>query len=153
MLTIINFEDRYAADFRRLNLEWLEQYQLTEAHDLDLINAPRQHIINNGGCIFLARENDVIIGCAGLMKVTDQEYLLVKMSVTAACQGRGISKLLLVRCLEEARRLGATKLGLLSNHQLRKALQLYRQFGFKEVPLAPSPFELADVQMELFLND
>ena len=34
MIEVIDFAPEYAADFKRLNLEWLDQYNLTESHDL-----------------------------------------------------------------------------------------------------------------------
>jgi putative acetyltransferase len=151
MITIIDFEDKYAAGFRQLNLEWLQQYNLTEAHDLEILNDPRGTIIGSGGCIFLAMEQDTIAGCAGLMKTKHNEYELVKMTVAEAFRGRGISKLLLGHCMEKAKQLRAKKITLLSNHQLVTALHLYKQFGFTNVPVDHSPFELADVKMELVL--
>jgi GNAT superfamily N-acetyltransferase len=64
-------------------------------------------------------------------------------------QGKGISKLLLQRCLDEAIQLKAKKIMLFSNHQLKKAIQLYEQFGFKHVAVTDSPFTTADIKMEL----
>lgn len=151
-MEIIHFEDRYAADFRKLNMEWLQHYNLTEAHDLEILDDPRGTITDSGGVLFLAREEDTIAGCAGLMKVDSHEYELVKMAVAAPFRGRGISKLLLTRCLEEARTLQARRITLLSNHQLTTALALYRRFGFKDIPVGTTVFELADVKMELVLD-
>ncbi|MEO6316399.1 MAG: GNAT family N-acetyltransferase [Chitinophagaceae bacterium] len=149
LMIIIDFEDKYAAAFKQLNLEWLQQYQLTEAHDLEILNNPEGTIIAPGGCIFLAMEDGVVAGCAGLMKVTDDEYELVKMTVAPAFQGRGFSKLLLAQCLEAAKQRGAKTISLLSNHQLETAIHLYKRFGFIHVPVGKSHFELADVKMIL----
>ncbi|MEP6748726.1 MAG: GNAT family N-acetyltransferase [Bacteroidota bacterium] len=115
-MEIIFFEDRYAEDFKELNMEWLRKYNLTEAHDLEILNDPQATIIRPGGCIFLARENGTIAGCAGLMKVNDDEYELVKMTVAESFRGKGLSKQLLTRCLEEAKKMNAKKVSLLSNH-------------------------------------
>jgi putative acetyltransferase len=150
-MEIINFEDRYENDFRQLNLEWLHKYNLAEAHDMEILNDPQATIIRPGGFIFLAREQDNIVGCAGLMKVNDDEYELVKMTVAQSFRGKGISRLLLTHCLEKVKQLAAKKITLLSNHQLETALYLYKQFGFKDIPVTHSPFELADVKMELVL--
>jgi putative acetyltransferase len=153
MIEIIAFEERYENDFRQLNLEWLEEYHLTEAHDMEILNDPQGTIIHNGGYIFLARYENTIAGCAGLIKVNDDEYELVKMTVGKDFRGKGISKQLLNHCLEKAKELNAKKISLLSNHQLETALCLYKQFGFKDVPVGPSPYDLADVKMELSLTD
>jgi hypothetical protein len=34
---LILYEDRYAGDFKRLNLEWLDKYNLTEEYDLKVL--------------------------------------------------------------------------------------------------------------------
>lgn len=151
-MKIIEFEDKYAADFKQLNIEWLQQYNLTEAHDLEILDDPQGTITGNGGFIFLAIEDEKVAGCAGLMKVNAGEYELVKMTVAKNFRGRGISKLLLTHCLEKAKQVKANKVSLLSNQQLTTALHLYKQFGFKDIPVGQTPFELADVKMELVLN-
>ena len=151
-MEIIHFEDQYAEDFRNLNLEWLHKYNLAEGPDLLVLNNPRSTIIDTGGCIFLAIENNTIAGTAALIKEHGGVYELAKMTVAPAFRGRGISKILLARCLEEAEKLKAKKVILFSNHQLTTALRLYEQFGFKNIPVEDSPFETADVKMELVLN-
>jgi putative acetyltransferase len=151
MIEIIDFEDKYENDFRQLNLEWLYKYKLAESHDLEVLNDPRGTIIDKGGCIFLAKEQDIIAGSAALMKAGDHEYELAKMTVANSFRGLGISKLLLTRCLDEAKKLQAKKIILFSNHQLEAALHLYKQYGFKHIPVEDSPFETADVKMELVL--
>ena len=151
-MEIIDFEDKYEEDFRNLNLEWLYKYNLAESHDLEVLSDPQGTIIKPGGCIFLARENDSIAGCAGLMKMSDGVYELVKMAVADSFRGKGISKVLLTCCIDKAKKLGAKKLILFSNHQLETALHLYKQFGFTNIPVEDSPFETADVKMELILH-
>ena len=95
MAEIINYSDEYADDFKQLNLEWLNKYNLAESHDLKIINDPKRTILDNGGCIFLAREGDNVIGTAGLANDGNLVFELVKMSVAPAFQGRGIGKILL----------------------------------------------------------
>jgi putative acetyltransferase len=85
------------------------------------------------------------------MKEHEGVYELAKMAVIEKHRGKGISKLLLQRCLQEATRLQAKKITLFSNHQLQTALKLYEQFGFNHIPVEDSPFLTADVKMELVL--
>jgi len=151
MIKIIDYEDQYAADFKRLNLEWLDKYHLTESHDLMVLDDPIGTIINRGGCIFLAKEGDSIVGSAALMKEHDGVYELAKMAVAPACRGRGISRLLIEQCLHKAAEWKATKLLLFSNHQLTTAIGLYEKYGFRHVAVEDSPFVTADVKMEKIL--
>ncbi len=150
-MEIITYDNQYEEEFRQLNLEWLYAYQLAEDHDLEILENPRATIIDQGGYIFLAKENEEIAGTAALIKVSAAVYELAKMTVNKSYRGRGVSKLLMNRCLETARHLQAKKLLLFSNHQLKAALQLYRQYGFADIPVEDSPFATADVKMELVL--
>ncbi len=151
MTELIAYENKYQPDFKRLNLEWLDKYNLTESHDLEILNDPEGTVIARGGCIFLAREDEKIIGTAGLWKENEKEYELVKMTVDPAYRGKGISKQLLEHCLSAAKELGAEKITLYSNSQLKTALGLYEKFGFRHVPVTGAPFLTADVKMELSL--
>jgi putative acetyltransferase len=151
-IKIIPFENKYAKDFKELNLEWLDKYNLTESHDLLVLNNPKETILDKGGCIFLAKAGDEIAGTAALMKEHDGVFELAKMAVTKKYQGKGISKFLLQQCLQEAKNLHAQKITLFSNHQLQTALKLYEQFGFRHIFVKDSPFLTADVKMELVLE-
>jgi putative acetyltransferase len=151
MIEICPFEDRFAGAFKEMNLEWLDKYGLTESHDIQVLDDPRGTIIAPGGFIFLALEDGIPVGSAALMKEGKSHFELAKMSVIPAMRGRGISKLLISRCINKAIESGAEGLFLFSNHQLTTAIQLYTGFGFKNVPVVDSPFETADVRMELDL--
>lgn len=148
---IIPYADRHKEDFRQLNRDWLVQYNLLESHDEAILDNPRETILNTGGAIFLAESDGQIVGSSALMKEHEGVYELVKMSVAKAYQGKGISRLLLNKCIEEARTLKARKLILFSNHQLTNALALYEKYGFQYIEVEDSPFQTADIKMELYL--
>ena len=149
MIEIIEYNDKYHSDFKRLNLEWLDKYNLTESHDLIILNDPQGIVLNNGGFIWLAKAGDEIVGTAGILNEGSRIFELIKMCVAESWRGRGISKLLIETCLQKAKDLGGKKLILFSNHQLKTALKLYEKYGFKNVEVKDSPFETADVKMEL----
>lgn len=158
MITIRNYEAKYQPDFKRLNLYWLENYHLTEQHDLDILENPEEKVIAPGGCIFLAMDNEKVIGTAGLAKEPacrqaghEGVYELVKMAVDPAYHGQGIGRKLLERCLAEAEKMGAEKIFLFSNSQLTTALKMYEKYGFRHVEVTDSPMVTADIKMELSL--
>ena len=151
-INIINFESKYQPDFKSMNLEWLDKYNLTESHDLEILDDPEGTVIGRGGCIFLAMDENKVIGTAGLWKESETEYELIKMFVDTAYRGRGISKLLLDKCINEAKQLGAKKIFLYSNSQLKTAIQLYTKYGFVHIPVVNAPFLTADIKMELSLS-
>ena len=151
MVEIIEYQDQYAGDFKKINLEWLDKFNLTEEPDLLMLNQPRETILQPGGAIFLAKTKDEVIGSAALLSGHDGLYELAKMTVVPSWQGRGISKLLLEKCLERASFLKAKKIVLFSHHKLEVALRLYTNYGFEHVEVTDSPFATADIKMELLL--
>jgi putative acetyltransferase len=151
-IDIIDYADEHAGVFRDLNLEWLEKYHLTESHDLFVINDPRGTIIDRGGVIYLAQSPAGIVGSAALMKTGEDEYELAKMAVAPEWQGQGISKLLIEKCLDAAKQVGAERVTLFSNHQLQTAIHLYEKYGFRHVTVTDAPYETADIKMELILK-
>jgi len=125
-VSVIKFEAQYAADFKRLNVEWLDKYELSEPADISMLENYQQEILDTGGAIFLARVGEAIVGSAALIQEKEGEFELAKMAVSAAFQGKGISKLLLEKCLAAAGQLGAKKIYLVSNSKLTKAVSLYK---------------------------
>ena len=116
-----------------------------------VLDDPQGTILDSGGFIWLAMAENKAIGSAALIKEHEGEYELAKMAVTAEYRGKGISKQLIETCLSKAKEIGAKKLLLFSNHQLQTALKLYEKYGFYHVAVEDSPFETADVKMELVL--
>ncbi len=151
MISVIDFEPQYQDAFRQLNLAWLEKYGLTEEADLVMINHAQREILDPGGFIFLAKSGEKIVGTAALVKETPQQYELVKMAVDENYQGMGISRLLMDRCLQAARDVGARRIYLQSNSQLTTAIRLYEKYGFRHIPVKDAHYVTADVMMELIL--
>jgi putative acetyltransferase len=151
MIEIVPYSDEYAAVFKVLNLEWLDKYNLTESHDLMILNNPKGTIIDTGGVIYLAKSGEEIIGSAALINEGHGIFELAKMAVAPASRGKGISKLLIEKCIDAAKERKAKKIILFSNSQLQTAISLYKKYGFKHVDVTDAPFLTADIKMELSL--
>jgi ribosomal protein S18 acetylase RimI-like enzyme len=145
---IIPFEARFAADFKRLNVEWLEMYFSVEPHDEIVLSDPQGQILAPGGHIFLARLGDEIVGTCALLNAGDGRFEIAKMSVTPRYKGRGIGRQLLDAAIAQFHSLGGRELVLESNSRMVPALTLYESAGFvyAERP-APSHYERSDVYM------
>ena len=148
-IEIIGYDEKFHADFKRMNLEYLDKYNLTESHDMIILDNPEETVIGRGGFLWLAKAGEEIVGTVGIMPEGHGIFELIKMCVAESWRGKGISKLLMETCLQKVRELGGAKLFLFSNHQLQTALKLYTKYGFKNVEVTDSPFETADVKMEL----
>lgn len=152
VIEIIEYKEDHKAIFKELNLEWLNYYNLAESHDLMILDDPQGTILDNGGVIYLASTNGNVVGSAALMKEHDGLFELVKMGVKKEYRGKGISRLLIDKCLAKARELNAKKIILFSNHKLQTAIGIYETYGFRHVEVKDSPFETADIKMELELE-
>jgi putative acetyltransferase len=151
-IQIIPFEERYAQDFGRLNYEWLEKYFDVEPHDREMLDAPYEYIIKNGGQIFFAKYDDKIVGTAALIAENETTFELAKMGVNEAYQGLKIGKQLIIHALEKAREAGKKRVVLESNTKLTTALNLYIKMGFMVAPLsACSPYARCNIRMFLDL--
>jgi putative acetyltransferase len=149
---IIGYQAQYKQAFKDLNAEWLYQYNLMESHDLEILEDPQKQILDNGGVIYLAKLENEIVGSAALVREPDNIYELAKMAVAKDHRGKGLSKLLIEKCITTAKTSGAEKITLFSNSQLKAAIALYEKYGFIHVPLGDCPFLTADVKMELVLK-
>ena len=150
---IVTFRDEYSDVFARLNLEWLEAYELIEDLDKKYLEHPRETILDKGGEIFFALVSGKVVG-TGAAVIHDAETIeLAKLAVDESARGRGIGKLLTETVLDWARERGAKKVVLVSSTKLKAALRLYERLGFVYCPLPPDTgYETADIYMELVIQ-
>ena len=148
IIEIIPFSAELAAPVKILNLEWLTKYFKVEPKDEIVLSDPQGQIIDKGGFIFYAKQNNVIIGTVSLIKIDDSIFELSKMAVTDGVQGLGIGTKMLVHCIAVAQENEWDKLILYSNRKLESAIHLYEKFGFVEIPLEDGTYERADIKME-----
>ncbi|MBS0387364.1 MAG: GNAT family N-acetyltransferase [Proteobacteria bacterium] len=144
---ILSYTPRYAADFKRLNLEWVQKFFRVEPVDVKVLSRP-QRIIDGGGAICFARRDGRIVGTCALIHDGDGVYELSKMAVTADCQGLGIGRKLLEAMIAAFRARHGRTLYLETNSILKPAIKLYESVGFEHTPPPhPSAYERADVYM------
>jgi putative acetyltransferase len=75
-----------------------------------------------------------IVGTAGLRPLAPGVGEIKRMWVRPRCQGRGLGRRLIDRCLDEARHRGLHSVRLDSERGMQAALHLYRSSGFTEIP-------------------
>jgi GNAT superfamily N-acetyltransferase len=160
---IVGFDPRWRADFRRLNVEWLQRWFVVEAFDEEVLGDPERHILADGGRVLFALLDGVEAGAAGdgrgdapravgtvaLRHAGDGVYELTKMAVEPELRGAGIGRALLEAAIDAYRGLGGRELYLESSSVLEPALRMYESAGFVHYP-APRPgshYARADVHM------
>ncbi len=148
---IVDYQPKYQPAFKQLNEEWITTWFKMEEADYKSLDHPDDYILNKGGCIIIALHEGEPIGTCALIKVDDKMYELAKMAVSPKAKGRGIGYLLGVAIIEKAKEMGAKKLVLECNTILKPAISLYHKLGFKKVAGIPSPYDRANIRMELSL--
>ncbi len=130
-LVIREYEDALAADFYRINAEWIESMFRLEENDIRILSQPRELIIDRGGVILFVETADVgVVGACALIKTEEGCFELTKMGVTEAARGRKAGEALLAAILERARTMEMETLYLLTNHACAPAIHLYEKLGF-----------------------
>jgi putative acetyltransferase len=142
--------------FRELNEAWIAAYFTIEAKDREVLNNPQRYILQTGGHIYFAVDSATgkTLGCCALIAMEAGVFEVAKMTVSEEWRGHGLGRKLLRGVIKEARKLGATRLYLETNHSLTNAIELYRSEGFRHLlpkDVTPSPYARADVFMEQHL--
>ncbi len=146
---IVDFEEKYCAAFKDLNVEWISHYFEMEASDFKALDHPQKYIIEPGGHIYIALLNGEPVGTCALLKLEnrDYDYELVKMAVTPKAQGYGIGRLLGQAVIDKAKSLEVDELYLETNNQLTPAIRLYEKLGFEHISGCSTPYARCNVQM------
>lgn len=130
-LIIREFSDQLAPHFHRINAQWIAEMYTLEPTDLDVLENPRDRIIDPGGAILFVEDAELgIIGTCGLQKTGDRQFELTKMGVMPEARGRGAGAFLLNAMIDRAFALGCDRLYLLSNAKGAAGVHLYEKAGF-----------------------
>jgi len=147
-ITIVPFKNQHATPFYDLNIEWLETYFYVEDYDREVLSQPLKFIIEPGGHIFSAIENNKVLGTVALLKRDEGVFELSKMAVLSNQRGKRIGQQLMQYCIDYAREHNFKGLYLYSNTVLENAIHIYRKFGFQEVPIPEdNPYKRSNIRM------
>lgn len=153
-LTVRDFRHDDADAFFALNEAWISKLFKLEPKDFETLREPEKYILSKGGRIYMACRGTERVGCCALLNMGDGVYEVAKMGVAEAERGKGAGRALLEYAKSDARRLGARRLYLETNHTLKNAIHLYESVGFRHLKpeeIKPSPYARADVYMDLEL--
>src|SRR5690625_3916960 len=131
-LKIHEYNDALAPHFRDINAEWINAMFHLEPTDADVLDHPREKIINPGGVILFVEARGLgIVGTCALQKTGANAYELTKMGVRKTARGLKAGEFLLSAIIERARSLHADPLYLLTNKRCEAAVHLYEKLGFE----------------------
>ncbi|RUM69830.1 MAG: hypothetical protein DSZ08_05765 [Sulfurovum sp.] len=151
-MKIVENKKIYLKDFILLNEAWIEKYFEIEEIDKTLAKNP-YFIIENGGYIFSMIEREDIIGVCALINHNDGIYELARMAVSEKYQGKGYGSLLIETCMNKLKNINAKKVYLVSNTKLKRAIFLYKKYGFHTTHIGQHPmYKRANIEMERYIH-
>jgi ribosomal protein S18 acetylase RimI-like enzyme len=151
---IIEYDPKYNKNFADLNYEWIANFFTIEDHDREQLDNTYQYIIAPGGQIFFALVGEEVVGTVALIRMSDEEFELAKMVVSPNFKGYKIGEKLLEASIGYSKQLGKKRIVLETNTRQFPAINMYRKWGFYEIPLDPnSHFARANVRMRLDLAE
>lgn len=128
---IREFSDTLAPHFHRINAQWIAEMYTLEPTDIDVLENPRERIIDSGGDILFVEDPELgIIGTCGLQKTGERQFELTKMGVVPEARGKKAGEFLLRAMIKRAFTLGCDRLYLLSNAKGAAGVHLYEKAGF-----------------------
>lgn len=148
VIEIIPFSRGLQPYFESINKAWVNQYFSLEPFDIDQLEHPEETILAKGGAILFAKIGEQIAGTVGLIPKDETCCEMIKMGVDPAAQGKGVGLALGNAVLEEAKKMGFSKMVLYSNTKLLAALHLYEKLGFQEVKAECGAYGRCDIKME-----
>jgi DNA-binding MarR family transcriptional regulator/N-acetylglutamate synthase-like GNAT family acetyltransferase len=130
-LAIRDYSDDLAPAFKAINAQWITATFRMEAADLEVLDHPREQIIDRGGTILFVEAKGVgVIGACALRRSGERAFELTKMGVLEAARGAKAGEVLLRAIIARAQSMGADPLYLLSNKKNQAAIHLYEKLGF-----------------------
>ena len=150
-IEISKYNSKYDQSFYELNKSWIEEFWVLEESDVKDLLKPQESIINLGGEIFFVLANSIVVGTAAMIPFSNSKIELAKMTVHKEFRGKGLSKILLKKCIDYAKVSKAKEIFLISNRRLLSARKLYEKFGFIEVDLDCNKYKRGNYKMVLRL--
>jgi ribosomal protein S18 acetylase RimI-like enzyme len=148
-IKVIDYEPHHQPYFESFNRAWIEKYFVMEPVDEFVLTQPEEALLKPGGTVLMAAYNGEIAGTVALRKVDATTFEFTKMAVDEQFRRKGIAEALSYASFEKAKELGATKVILYSNSQLKGAITLYEKLGFKHLPVDHVEYKRSDVKMEI----
>ncbi|WP_200976242.1 GNAT family N-acetyltransferase [Echinicola sp. 20G] len=146
---IIPYQPALQPYFESINKAWIKEHFILEPVDIEVLEDPEFHIIDQGGAILFAELEGEILGTVALKYQEEGIYEMTKMGVVPEAQGKKVGWKLASAILEQAKGLGAQKVVLYSNRKLAPAISMYQKLGFKEAEPEAGKYSRCDIKMEI----
>ncbi len=132
---------------------WLGLDLCFQGFEEEINNLPGKYALPDGR-LFLAYSDKDITGCIAMRKLEDGICEMKRLFVRDAFRGQKIGNKLIGKIIDEARSVGYKKMRLDTYPaKMGKAVDLYRSYGFHEIPSYYDNPHDGVLFMELYLTD
>jgi putative acetyltransferase len=133
LLATTDDEYKQAAFLFKEYAQWLNIDLSFQHFDDELLELKTMYGKPQGG-IVLCKMDDEFIGCAGIRKIDNNTAELKRMFIKPAYQKKGTGKILLEKSVQLAKLLNYKIIRLDTLNYMTPAINLYKQYGFYEIP-------------------
>lgn len=131
-IKMLDFNESLAHHFESINQQWIDDMFVLEDIDKQVLQNPKQHIIDKGGKIWFAEHpHHGVVGACALLNKGEGAYELTKMGVRSDIRGLKIGEKLLLHVIAQAMKMEVALLFLLTNAKCEAAIHLYEKNGFQ----------------------
>jgi putative acetyltransferase len=134
-----NFEETHPLMIREFNID----FNINDAIEKDM--AKLKQFAPPEGRLIIAELNEEKAGCAALRKIGENIGEVKRMYVKPEFRRKGIGRALLQAIIDEASKIGYSKIQLDTPYFATAAQSLYREFGFQKT----SPYPESDIPEHL----
>lgn len=152
-MRVVPYSPKYKNVFIEMNRAWISEMFVMEPEDeRELANI--EPYIAKGGQIFFALDDsgNAMASCM-IAPREDGDWEIMKFAARGMYTGTGAGSACLKACIDYAKEIGLQKIIIVSNRRCTHAVNLYRKFGFSEIPVDKKkfPFDRADIAFEMKL--
>lgn len=95
----------------------------------------KERFSNPERCFYAAENGNIFVATAGSKKIAEDNWMIIAVYTLPEFRGKNISKGLIDRIIEEAKKTGASKVSLMVNPQQESAVNLYKKMGFEIIKI------------------